>query len=156
MRWSMTKHSIDALITRPAVRQCGVFSRAQALAVGMTDSSILRRLRSGRWLTLHPGVYLLAGVPPTWHTEIWAALLAAGRSASVTHETALRLAGSPHIAPRPITLTVPHGAHPRVAGAVVHQIDDLRPHHLTVIEGLPASRPARAVVEVAATLGHRR
>lgn len=152
----MTKHSIDALIARPAVRQCGVFSRAQALAVGMTDSSILRRLRSGRWLTLHPGVYLLAGVPPTWHTEIWAALLAAGRSASVTHETALRLAGSPHIAPRPITLTVPHGAHPRVAGAVVHQIDDLRPHHLTVIEGLPASRPARAVVEVAATLGHRR
>ena len=77
----MTKHSIDALIARPAVRQCGVVSRAQALAVGMTDSSLLRRLRSGRWITLHPGVYLLAGVRSTWHTEIWAALRLAGSPA---------------------------------------------------------------------------
>ena len=152
----MTKLDIDALIARVALRQCGVFSRAQALAVGMTDSSMRRRLRSGRWTALHPGVYLVAGVPPTWHTEIWAAVLAAGRSASVTHETATRLAGSRHVAPRPITLTVPHGAHPRVEGALVHQIDDLRPHHLTVIEGLSVSRPARAVVEVAATVGARR
>lgn len=151
----MTKRNVDALIARLAVRQCGVFSRAQALAVGMTDSSMLRRLRSGRWIALHPGVYLLAGAPPTWHTEIWAALLAAGHAA-VTHETSTRLSGSPHVAPRPITLTVRHGAHPRVEGAVVHQIDDLRPHHLTTIDGLPVSRPARAVVEVAATLGVRR
>ena len=152
----MTDSTVDARIARLAVRQCGPFSRAQALAVGMTDSSMLRRIRSGRWIVLHPGVYLLAGVAPTWNTEIWAALLAAGPVASVTHETAMRLAGSPHVASRPITLTAPHGTHPRVQGAVVHQIDDLRPHHVARIDGLPVSRPARAVVEVAATLGRRR
>ena len=38
----------------------------------------------------------------------------------------------------------------------MHQIDDLRRHHVSLIDGLPVSRPARAVVEVAATLGRRR
>ena len=70
----MTKTNADARIARFAHRQGGTFSRAQALALGMTDSSMHRRIRAGRWLVLHPGVYLLAGVPPTWHTEIWAAL----------------------------------------------------------------------------------
>jgi very-short-patch-repair endonuclease len=148
--------TVDSRIARLAARQAGTLCRAQALAVGMTDSSIHRRLRSGRWLVLYPGVYLLAGVPPTWHTEIWAALLSAGPMATVTHETSVRLSGSPHVAPRPVTLTVPHGMHPRVAGATVHQIDDLRVSQVTTVDGLPVSRPARAVVEVAATLGRRR
>jgi Transcriptional regulator, AbiEi antitoxin/Protein of unknown function (DUF559) len=153
---NVTTPSIDSRIARLAQRQAGVFSRAQALAVGMTDSSMLRRIRSGRWTVLHPGVYLLAGVPATWHTEIWAALLAAGPLATVTHETSVRLSGSHHVALRPITLTVAHGAHPRVRGAVVHQLDDLRIDHVATIDGLPVSTPARAVVEVAATVGRRR
>jgi hypothetical protein len=97
----------------------------------------------------------LAGVPPTWHGEVWAALLAVGPMATVTHETALRVHGSEHVAPRPVTLTVPHGGHPRVRGAFVHQIDDLRPAHVATVDGLPVSTAARAVVEVAATLGPR-
>jgi hypothetical protein len=57
---------------------------------------------------------------------------------------------------RPITLSVPHGSHARVVGAIVHQIDDLAPAHVASINGLPVSRVARAVVEVAATIGERR
>jgi hypothetical protein len=57
---------------------------------------------------------------------------------------------------RPITLTVRHGSHARVAGAIVHQIDDLAPAHVTSMNGLPVSRVARALVEVAATVGERR
>jgi Transcriptional regulator, AbiEi antitoxin len=152
----MTISTVDSRIARLANRQAGTFGRAQALAVGMTDSSIHRRVRSGRWLVLYRGVYVLAGVPPTWHTEIWAALLAAGSMATVTHESSVRLHGSPHVAPHPVTLTVPHGMHPRVSGATVHQIDDLRVSQVTTVDGLPVSRPARAVVEVAATLGRRR
>lgn len=151
----MTRTDVDSRIARISQLQVGAFSRAQALAVGMTDSSMLRRIRAGRWVVLHPGVYLLAGVPATWHTEIWAAVLAAGPLATVTHETSVRLHGSPHVPARPITLTVPHGAHPRVRGAVVHQIDDLRVAHVGTTDGLPVSKPARAVVELAATVGLR-
>jgi hypothetical protein len=148
--------TLDARAARLAQRQAAHLSRAQAHALGFSDSSIKRRLRSGRWERVHPGVYRLAGAPETWLGVTWAALLAAGPSANITHETAVRLSGSPHVGPVPVTLTVPHGGHHRIEGAVVHQIDDLRPHHVRAIQGLPASEPARAVVEVAATLPARR
>jgi hypothetical protein len=153
---STTADHRDARLTRVAIRQAALVSRSQALAVGFPESTIKRRVRSGVWERVHPGVYRLAGSPQTWHAEIWGALLAAGALASVTHETALRLHGSSHVAPHPVTLTIPHGAHARVQGAVVHQIDDLRPHHLVRVDGLPVSDPARAVVEAAAVLGQRR
>ena len=146
----------DRLLARVGATQATCFSRAQALDVGFTDPTIRRRVGTGTWDRIHPGVYRFAGTPATWQSEIWAALLAVGPMSAVTHETAVRLSGSPHVSPRPVTLTVPHGAHPRVRGATVHQIDDLRPHHLIVVDGLPVSEPARAVVELAAVLGRRR
>jgi hypothetical protein len=152
----MTTSAVDSRIARIAARQAGRFSRAQALAVGITDSSALRRLRAGRWERVHPGVYALSGAPPSWIGDVWAAVLATGPLAAVTHETAIRLHGSEHVARLPVTLTIPHGGHARIAGAFVHQIDDLGPGDVTSVEGLPVSRVPRAVVEVAATVGPRR
>jgi Protein of unknown function (DUF559) len=117
---------------------------------------IAGRLRSGRWTRAHPGVYVLTGSSPSWIQDVWCALLAAGLAATVTHESALRLHGVERTAHRPITLSVPHGSHARVVGATVHQIDDLAPAHVASINGLPVSRVARAVIEVAATIGERR
>ena len=151
----MSSSTPDTRIAQLARRQASHFSRSQALGVGFTDSSLKRRLRSGRWERTHPGVYQVAGSVPSWLGEVWSAVLAAGPLAAVTHETAVHLRGSPHVPPRPITLTVPHGGHARLDGVVVHQIDDLAPHHITDLDGLPVSDAARAVVEVAATLGRR-
>jgi Protein of unknown function (DUF559)/Transcriptional regulator, AbiEi antitoxin len=146
----------DNRIGTMAARQASAFSRKQALAAGATDPMIARRLRSGRWTRAHPGVYVLTGSSPSWIQDLWCAWLAAGPSATVTHESALRLQGVERAAHRPITLTVPHGSHARVAGVIVHQIDDLAPTYITSMNGLPVSRAARAVVEVAATVGERR
>lgn len=145
----------DGRIAHLAVRQCSTFARAQALDVGFTDPSIRRRLRSGRWERVHPGVYRLAGVATAWAGEVWAAQLAAGPLAVVSHQSALCLHGCPHVPPRPVTLTIPHGGHARVRGAVVHQIDDVRPHHVRTREGLPVTTAARAVVDLAASTGAR-
>jgi hypothetical protein len=90
--------------------------------------------------------------------DVWAAVLAVGERVVVSHETALLLADAvdDRNAPRwPIVLTVPHGRHHRIEGAVVHQIDDIRPRHLQRITGLDISTPARAVVDIAATAGER-
>ncbi len=141
-----------------AAGQCGVFSRAQVLACEGSTSLVTRRVAAGVWKVRHPGVYAVTAVPPSWHQDVWAALLAIGRRATVTHETALRLHGlGDDLVPRePLTFTIPHGGHARVADAVVHQIDDLAPIDVGLVDGLPTSRPHRAVVEVAATVGRRR
>lgn len=78
-------------LARHAVRQLGLFTRAQALAAGFPASTIDRRVRSGQWRAWHPGVYSDAGLPVTHDTHLVAALLAVGQGAVVGGLTAARL-----------------------------------------------------------------
>jgi Protein of unknown function (DUF559) len=141
-----------------AATQASALSRAQAHRAGLTDGMINYRRARGRWRLLHPGVYAIAGAPPTWEQALWGAVLAVGPGAVVSHETALLLDGldDRHVPRHPLTFTVPHGEHHRVRGAVVHQIDDLAPHHVRHVDGLRLSVPARSIVDIAATVGPRR
>jgi len=150
--------TFELALSELAAGQCGVFARAQVLAAGGSNSLVKRRLATGAWRLRHPGVYAISAVPTSWHQDIWAALLAIGPRATVSHETALRLhgLGDDLVPSRPLTFTIPHGDHARVAGAVAHQIDDLAPADVGAVAMLPTSRPHRAVVEVAATVGRRR
>jgi hypothetical protein len=150
-------HLIESL-SGLAAGQCGVDARAQVLACGGSNSLVKRRLASGAWDVRYPGVYATSAVPTCCHQEVWVAPLAIGPRATVSHETALRLhgLGDDVVPSRPLTLTIPHGRHARVAGAVVHQIDDLAPADVGVVSMLSSSRPHRAVVEVAATVGRGR
>jgi hypothetical protein len=147
----MDRSGRDALLALLAQRQAGAFTYAQALAAGFPNATIGRRTASGAWARLHPGVYVLAGAPSTRRTALWGAVLAAGPGAVVSHESAALLHGAERLQQKPITLTNPHRAHHRLATVFVHQIDDLVAAHRTEIDGLPVSRPARAVVELAAS-----
>lgn len=147
--------TLDTRVALLAERQCGAFSRMQALAIGATDPTMQRRVRMGRWSRPYPGVYVVAGAPPSWRQEVWCAYLAAGTDAVVSHETALRLHEIDLVPPRPITLTVAHGGHARLPGVFVHQIDDLRRHRVSMVAGLPVSVVERVAVELAATLRPR-
>jgi hypothetical protein len=99
----------------------------------------------------HPGVYVLGGAAVTRESDLWAGLLAVGPAATLTHETSALIHGAERLSPEPITLTVPHRWHHDLTGLFVHQIDDLHPRQTTRWRGLPISRPARSVVELAAT-----
>jgi putative AbiEi antitoxin of type IV toxin-antitoxin system/uncharacterized protein DUF559 len=148
----------DVRATVLAASQGGVVSRAQAQACGLTPRMIDYRVSSGRWQRVHQGVYAVAGLPPSWLTVVWAAILAAGDGAVVSHETALLLQGLPdRLVPRqPVTVTARHGVHTRVAGAVVHQCRELPPRHVERHRsGLVVTTPARAIVDVGATVGTR-
>ena len=71
-------------------RQLGVASRAQLLALGLTDNAMQYRLRpGGPWQPLLPGVYLAAnGLPSLAQKEV-AALLYAGPRSLITGPAAL-------------------------------------------------------------------
>jgi hypothetical protein len=147
----------EAAILALARQQGGVVGRSQILAAGMSDRMISRRLTTGRWERRYPGVYVIGGAPPSWSQDLWAAYLAVGRGV-VSHETGLVARGiEARLVPRyPLTFTVRHGDHHSIPGTVVHQIDDVRPHHVGLVDGLPVSTPARAIVDLAAVVGRRR
>jgi very-short-patch-repair endonuclease len=141
-----------------AATQACALSRAQARAVGLTDAMIAHRVARGRWAVLHPGVYGIAGAPPSWEQGLWAAHLAAGPAAVVSHDTALLVRGidDRHAPRRPFRLIARHGTHHRVRGAVVHQIGDLAPHHVDRVDGLATTVPAGSIVDIAAIVGPKR
>lgn len=91
-------------------RQDGVIARGQALAAGATRAAIVRRLRRGEWVPIHPGVYITHNGQPTWQQRAWAAVLACwpaaldGRSAIRAHEGP----GRRHADDATITVMVAH------------------------------------------------
>jgi hypothetical protein len=73
--------------------QCGVVTRKQALAGGLSPGTIRGHVESGRWQRLLPGVYATFTGPVPRICRLWAAVLAAGPEALLSHQTAAELQG---------------------------------------------------------------
>lgn len=71
--------------------QAGVVTRKQALAAGMSVGAITAKLEFGRWRRVHSGVYATFTGPMTRDAQLWAAVLAAGPGAQLSHETAAEI-----------------------------------------------------------------
>lgn len=149
----MSSRTTDEAIAALAAQQCGTFSRAQVIALGGDDSMIRRRLRSGRWLRLAPGVYGLAGVAGSYHQTLWIAVHGAGAGAAVSHEAAGSVRWLTGFRPGRAVVTVPHGRHPDLAGIIVHQSRDLTPVDIGSVKGLPVTTVARTLVDMAPRMG---
>lgn len=149
----MDRSGRDARLALLAGRQAGAFTFAQALELGFPRATISRRLSSGAWTRVLPGVFVVGGTPESRMLRLWSAVLAVGPQAVLTHETAALLHGAERLPLAPVTLTAPHGGHHRLPGVVVHQIDDLAEWQRSTWCGLPISSAARCVVELGATCG---
>jgi hypothetical protein len=71
-----------------AARQSGVFSREQALDLGIRPSAIQRAVARGDIIRQLHGIYRFASVLTTRATKLWTALLWAGEGAVLSHRTA--------------------------------------------------------------------
>lgn len=69
---------MDPLLAARIRGQSGLVTRDQARAAGLTEKAIRWRLESGRWLRLHPGVYLTEPGRDDWSMHAVAALLNVG------------------------------------------------------------------------------
>jgi hypothetical protein len=101
-------------------RQCGVLTRRQALACGLTDEVIEARL-AGRWQRVYSSVYAVHNGPLSRSSALWAAVLRAG-DAVLGHHSAAEVAGLIDQPTDPIHVSVP--SHRRVStlpGIVVHR-----------------------------------
>jgi hypothetical protein len=134
-------------IDRLARRQHGLVTRVQLLAAGLSSTAIGRRLDAGAWLPLAAGVYALASSPPTWQRQVLAACLAVGGIAS--HRTAAAMWGLSSFRPGPVHVLVAHGRSSCAPPATLHQSRTLRPSDVTRIDGIPVTRVARTLADLA-------
>lgn len=144
---------LDRRVAAIAAGQHGVFSRRQAVASGATKGAIAWRLKVGRWQVVHPRVYRLAGSVPTWRQHAMSCCLYLGEGAVVSHRAAARLSGLVSADRAPIEISAPRRSRRRPpAGVKVHwRADPMPDEDLTTIDRIPVTRPARTLLDMAAT-----
>lgn len=140
----------DRLIADLAGRQAGRVSRRQLLAAGVSHDGIKARVRSGRLISLHHGVYAL-GHRSDARARHWGALLAVGDDGAISHMSAMAEHRLVRHAPIVVDVTIPRRLAGR-DGVRVH-VRALEPASLTAIEGLPVTTPAQTLFDLATMLG---
>ena len=132
-------------------RQSAVVSIEQLHALALSDDRVALLVAQGRLLRLHRGVYAdgLARLAP--RGRLFAAQLALGPSAFLSHRTALAVHGVRALDVRRIEVTVVSGHTPRRDGVFVHRTSTDPPAtEVRTVDGLRVAAPWRALIEVAA------
>lgn len=142
----------DRILADIASAQYSVITRQQATDFGVSRRAIEHRLAMGRLLRMHAGVYRLNGQAGSWHQTLMAAVLAAGSGAAASHRGAAFLHGLKGIDPRS-EVSVAAGRAPRVHDVRVHRVTRLDRPDLGSTDGIPCTRPARTLVDLAAVVG---
>lgn len=133
-----------------AQRQHGLFTLAQATALGIHRSLIDRRLRWGDLVAVDHGVYRSVLTPPSWHQRLTAACLAGPAVAS--HRAAAVLWRMPTDSVEPLEVTALRHRRRSAGDVTWHESHLLDTDQVTDIEGVPVTRAARTVLDLAGVL----
>ena len=140
----------DAALADLASRQHGLLTHHQLLDHGLDPHVAAARLRSGRWIRWHHGVYLVAGSPRDWRTSLHAACLATDGVAS--HRSAGALWDLDGFRPGMPEVTVGAERWTRRRGIRVHA-SDLEPVDVVTIDGIATSAIDRLVLDLGRIIG---
>ncbi|MBL8918417.1 MAG: DUF559 domain-containing protein [Myxococcaceae bacterium] len=133
--------------------QDGVVSLEQACARGMSRDQVKRRVQSGRWCRVHPGVYGIEGARHSWMRLVRAAALWAGDGGFLSHHTAAALWGLPRFANEPMPITVSAVVHaPAPAGIRFVRRTTLLPRETARVQGLRVTSIERTLLDLAPEL----
>ncbi len=133
-----------------------VFTHEDAIEASLTDRMIRRRIADGRFVSLHPGVYVLAGSAITWRTHLWAAC-AWSREGLVSHRSAAAihgLTGFEEVGRPEITVTSSH--LPPRSGIIVHVTDRLPHQQRSRASGFPITSIERTLLDLGAVCTERK
>jgi predicted transcriptional regulator of viral defense system len=139
---------IEERILQAAAAQRFLISRGEVFELGGSEYLILDRLRSGRWLRIHDGVYQVDRRPLSWESKLMAALLACGPGALVSHRAAMVLWGLDGISSAPVEITMPFGNLGFPEGAIIHRTR--RDQEPAEVRGIPVTTVERTLLSCAA------
>jgi len=103
----------EARVTQLLAQQDGVIGRQQALRAGMTPGQVRHRLDSGRWLTVHAGVYQSAQHPATQSSRVRAVVIWGGKNAVLAGHAAAWWWGLTSTPPAVVDIVIPPKEHRR-------------------------------------------
>jgi len=145
------QNDTDRVIGELAARQWGVVARSQLLDVCVSPTAIRDRVRAGRLLPLHRGVYAV-GHSRLRSEGFWlAAVLAVGPGAALSHRDAAGLHGL-----RPANharIDVSTAGRARSSAKIeVHRTRALAAPDTTTVHGIPVTTVARTLLDLAGTI----
>ncbi len=147
-----TARAREQAIAQLAGRQRGVVHRAQLLLAGFTRAAIEHRLATGRLIRLHGSVYAVGhtALPPFGRE--FAALLAVGPDAVLSHRSAAAIWRllEPWLH-EPVDVTVVGRNPGRSKGIRIHRSLSLSPGDLRQRQGMRVTSPLRTLMDLAAT-----
>lgn len=146
VRHAWREQGLEALATR----QHGVVSHAQLLDLGFDEQWIERRLWERRLSAVHRNVYAVGHRRLALRAPWWAALLAYGPGAVLSHQSAAVLWGIRRKRRGPIHVTAPCGRQGlrRRKGIWIHRCK-LVPEDTTIRDGFPVTTLARTLLDLA-------
>jgi very-short-patch-repair endonuclease len=142
----------DAAVWALVRRQHGVVARRQLLELGLGARRIERRIASGR---LHPvwrGVYAVGRPQLERHGRWWAAVLAGGPGAVLSHGSAAALWGFGEERAGIVEISVPARRRCRLPGIRAYRRAALGPEDLAEHEGVPVTSPTLTLIDEATRL----
>ncbi len=140
----------DVVAARVASTQHGLLTRAQARTSGVTKNMVRRRLASGMWTLVLPGVYAMAGMPDGRTRALWAAWLHAGEGTALSMHTAGRLHGFEEaLELDDIYLNVGESWRHPPSGIRWHRQIDMVADDVVILDGLPVTSIPRTAMDLA-------
>ena len=139
------------LLSRAESRD-GVFTVAEAEAVGIAAHQLWHRRKTGHLEFVHPGVLRVIGAAPEWIQRVHAAALWLGPSTAIAYFTAGRLLHLDGEYGDDVHAWVLNECEQgRHGGAVrVHRTQFLPDQHRLFVDGIPCTTAARTIVDLAA------
>jgi predicted transcriptional regulator of viral defense system len=133
-----------------AGRQYGVVSSRQLAALGYSRNEIGHAVAMSRLHRVHRGVYAVGHPVLSAHGRCLAAVLACGRGAVLSHESAAWLWGFVARPPARVEVTVPSRGHRR-GGIHTHHAVSLTPGDRGELEWIPVTSAPRTLLDLAAS-----
>lgn len=135
----------------PAAEQHGYVTTDDAAEVGVPKVELRKLAQRGHLEKVAHGVYRVKAFPRTAHDELMrAALWPAGRGV-IARDTALMLWDLADVNPTKIDIAVPAPYRPRRRGGDRYRVwvEELDPHDIDYVDGIPVVTPERAIVQAA-------
>lgn len=140
-------------LNRLTRRQHGLVTAQQAVQLGVGNRQVEDRVRRRHWLALRPGVYAVAGMPPTREQALLAVALAVDGVVAVSHRSAAAMWGMKGVEePEVVHVVTDLGRWARLHGVMGHRSGALFQEDLTRFRGIPVTSRARTVVDLSGEL----